>query len=340
MIRRIEKARKEKSKQNSKKYPHLNKFIHRVEIEYDNAIKAVEQKYQQTNDKAKAEHQRTYALAEIEKIQAKEIFIKFSQTERRLHTNFVRLPSYLLAYLRIDGYPLHEMDISNSQPFFVIALFRPTPEIEQVIREYLGESYIMYIKSLKAFEREDVKRYISLVTSGEFYEYMTKKFQDHGIPVSDRKEIKELLFTTVFFGNVYAHKFKKDGKLTKGAKAARLFRKEFPTVYRLFYRIKKEEKNRLAILLQRIEAYTMLECVVKRIEQEIPDMPILTRHDSILPFYHKFSITENHLTKTQEIMVNTIHQVIGVRPQGRMRKYVDRTFLFNESQTLTRNLYT
>jgi hypothetical protein len=311
LIRRIEQNRKNLSVRNSKKYPFLNKWIHKAEIDTEEAFKTIENKYFediQKND-PKADGRRTSSLGLLSRIESGEIYIKVNTTNYRLDSNFTNLPKELLPHITINGNHLIEMDISNSQPFFSSCLFEPTKEIEDVIRNYLGESFIIFIKSLNLSNYEDVILYRSLVQTGKFYEHMMNKFKENNIPYTDRSDVKEQLFV-VLFGKPTAYRYNP---------AAKLFKEEFPNVQILFDHIKKKNKNRLAILLQRIESYVMLEKVAVTIAKELPDLPFLTRHDSILPI-KLFVAGSGNTEKIRIILVNTIKEVTGMIPQGRMKR--------------------
>lgn len=320
IIRRIEKAESSRARQNSKKYPFLNRAINKTKIDFESARQAVNGRYEKNMqsgmDTEDAVARRTYALSAIMRIQADQKYINLSETERRLHSNFTNLPGYLMKYLHIDGQPFIEMDITNSQPFFATALFNPTPEIQEVMEDYLPDSLFMSIKPLLSIERQDVKLYRSLVSTGKFYEHMAQQFREHGLTeFADRKQLKKYLFKSVFFGNAHTHKFKgKDGE------PARVFKELFPTVYKVFTRIKWKRHNRLPILLQRIESFTMLERVVKGIESKHPDMDMLTKHDSILPVRLVVPNEPGVLESVREIMMETITEVTGLVPQGRIKK--------------------
>lgn len=309
LIRRIEANRKALSVRNSKKYPHLNRWIYKVEIDWDSALQTIEQIYK--DNSKKNDGWRTYALAAIDRIRIGELYISVNKTNNRLDSNFTNLPKELVQHLVIGGKHLYELDISNSQPFFSACLFQPTQEIEKIMVDYLGKSHIMLIKSLELSDKEDVKRYCSLVGTGKFYEYMAKRFKEEGIEFTNRADVKKEIFI-VFFGKSTTEKYNK---------AVKLFKKEFPTVYRLFRSIKKQNNNRLAILLQRIESYVMLERVAERISKEFPDIPFLTKHDSIMPV-KLYAVANGEIEKVRAIMVDTIKEVIGIIPPGKMKRYV------------------
>jgi len=310
LIYRIEKNKVEIKRRNSKKYPPLNEFINKVRIDYDAAIETIEETYQNNILMAnlKGEGRRTFSLAAVERIVSGEIFIKCNPTNERLDSNYTQLPSELLQHLTINGNPLVEVDIKNSQPFFASCLFNPTQEIEKIMMRFLGKNHTMSAISLQLANNEDVKLYTSLVTTGTFYEpFLMEKFKENGIIVKNRDELKKQLFI-VFFGKLNAYKYNP---------AARLFKSLFPNVQKLFDAIKKDEHNQLAILLQRIESYTILDRVAQKILADLPGLPFLTRHDSILP--SGIFVTPDTAEKVKSILLETIKEVTGLMPMARIK---------------------
>lgn len=315
LIFRIEQNRRKIRMQNSKKYPALNEYIHKIEIDYEAALKTVELKYIQNIDEGnpKAEGRRTFSLCEIDKIQSSEIFIKVNKTNGRLDSNYTRLPSELLQHLTINGNPLLELDICGSQPFFAATLLNPTPEISNLMNKILGHSFTILAKSLQISECEDVNLYSLLVTSGKFYDpFLIDKFKENGIYCKNREELKKQLFV-VFFGKNNADKYNP---------AAKLFRSIFPNVQILFDAIKKDEHNKLAILLQKIESYTILERVSKNILSELPGLPFITRHDSLLP---SGILAYSEADKVKEIMLKTISEITGLTPTVRIKTNTEKS---------------
>jgi hypothetical protein len=134
-----------------------------------------------------------------------------------------------------------------------------------------------------------------------------EKFKENGINVKNRNELKKQLFI-VFFGKLNAYKYNP---------AARLFKSLFPNVQKLFDAIKKDEYNQLAIILQRIESYTLLERVAQKILAELPGLPFLTRHDSILP--SGIFVTSDTAEKVKIILLETIKEVTGIMPMARIK---------------------
>jgi hypothetical protein len=309
LIRRIEKNRISIAKRNSKKYPALNSFIYKIKIDHESALKTIESVYQQNKimDIKNAEGRRTFSLSEINRIQNDEIYIKVNPTNGRLDSNYTRLPGELIQHLTIDGNPLIELDIRNSQPFFAGSLFNPTSEIENIINKYCGHSLTMLLKSLQVSECKDVKLYLSLVTEGTFYDpFLMDKFNENGIHYDSRDDLKKQLFV-IFFGKNNADKY---------SNPARLFKSIFPNVQKVFDLIKKDQYNALAILLQRIESYTILERVSRKILTELPGLPFITRHDSLLP---SGIMVYKDADKVKNIMLTTIKEVTGISPLIRIK---------------------
>jgi len=313
LIDKIEQNKEKIARKNSKKYPYLNKWLRKIDINTEEALKTIETEYQNNIETGKenAIGRKIFTLGAVSRIKAGEIYIKVNKTNFRLDSNVTNLPKELLKHITINGKHLIEIDITNSQPFFSSGLFNPTPEVEQIMVQYLGEQLTMIIKSLHLSEKEDVILYCSLVEQGNFYKHMMERFRQNNIPFKDRGDVKTQLFI-VFFGKSNADKYNQ---------AARLFSTEFPHVAKLFNLIKAKNNNRLAILLQRIEAYVILEKVALRISEEMPQLPFLTKHDSIMPF--KLSvITSGSIKRVKNIITDTISKTIGAIPPGRMKRFI------------------
>ena len=183
LIRRIERCYQQIKLQNSKKYPFLNRFVNMVRIDEEAAYETIERTYSENPDREKAEARRSFSIGEILKIKAGHIYIKVSSTNHRYDTNYTRLPGELVQHLTINGKPLVELDIRNSQPFFAVSLFNPAPEIQKII----GGSLTMYVRSQRLSEQHDIILYTSLVTTGKFYDFMMERFTEYGIKYSDRQ---------------------------------------------------------------------------------------------------------------------------------------------------------
>jgi hypothetical protein len=298
-IRRIKQKYTHLRTLNSKKYPVLNSYVHMVRINVPEAIKTAEETYRKgiKIDRKQAEGRQVFSLAEIQKISSGEIYIKCSKTNGRYDTNYTRLPSELVQHLTINDKPFSELDLSNSQPFFSACLFSATPEIQHIISNTL---YIL-TKNMRLAEKQDVILYRSLVSSGTFYNYMEDQFNKAGLKFADRGELKKQLFI-VFFGKNSAIHY---------SQTVKIFASLFPDVYSLFEEIKRKEHNRLAILLQRIESYVILQRVTPEIIKRYPGLPFLTKHDSLLP---SGLMVTNQVDEICKLMIDTITEVTGLTP--------------------------
>jgi hypothetical protein len=127
----------------------------------------------------------------------------------------------------------------------------------------------MFLQTLKTSLNEDVKNYIALVISGQLYEYLMREFIGEGLHLT-RSETKVQVLRILFARN-------RKPKDELNLKAREIFKKRFPTVHRIFSKVRGNEKGdkftsfkRFAILLQRIESYLMLDVILRRIYKELP----------------------------------------------------------------------
>ena len=307
---KIEMQYLEVKKANSKKYPNLNKWVYKVEINEKKAKQTVNEVYQDNirTGKINAEGIKTFALAEIEKIVRGEIYIRVSKTNGRYDSNFTRLPSYLVPFLTINNLQLIEIDIANSQPFFAGCLINPTEEIQLI----MDNSLLMYEKTLYHNDKQDVNTFIQLVTSGEFYQYLMNEFDKNNIPYIDKDDFKKQLFT-VFFGRNSAKYV---------CRSVKLFANLFPNIYGLFEFIKRDEHNQLAILLQKIESHVILNRVAPQIIAQFPEMPFITKHDSLLPVYKSggFIVPDKNIESIKGLIISEVKKVTGLTPFVRVKK--------------------
>jgi hypothetical protein len=304
LIRRINYNAKNLKYMNSKKYPHLNKFVYMIQINAEAAFQTIEETYQYMiksdikEVRAKAESRRSFSIGEVIKIAQKQIYIKVNNTNFRYDTNYTRIPSELVKHLHINGNRLIEIDIVNSQPFFSSGLFNPTEEIQRI----MGQPLYMFTKNLNISDMQDIKQYVSLVTNGNFYEFLTQEYAKKGLTYIDRRDFKDHLFT-VYFGKNNAARY---------SSAVKLFETLFPNVWSLFRFIKRKEHNKLAILLQRMESHTILDRVAPKIILEFQDVPFLTKHDSILL---PGDTPEEKKEEIEKLIIKVIEEVIGNKPK-------------------------
>lgn len=301
-------------KNNSRAYPQLNRWVYKVRINEAEARAAVEREYiaNVQRNKLNADRVKTFGHDEIDKIIRGHIYIRVNKTNGRYDTNYTRLPGYLVPYLTINNSPLVEIDIANSQPFFAACAFNPTNEITAIMRK----SSLYQKCSPIDTDTQDIKEYTNLVTTGRFYDFMMGKFDEAKIPYWDRADFKEKLFL-VFFGRV-------DTKYT--TRAVRLFSQLFPTVASFFSDVKFNQHNQLAILLQKFESYTMLKKVAPAIAAKFPDLPFITKHDSLLPAHNLTGIIlpRSKVEEVKTLIQDEIEKTTGLRPIIRIKGNTDQ----------------
>lgn len=271
-----------------KKYSYLTKWFNDdLHIDHTGAIEYLES----TMTGNENIYRYNYNLCRINKFEDQEFYMSIDGTVQRFHSNLTSLPEKLREFITYAGEDLVSIDITNSQPYLSIALFNPSfyDNSNSTIPLTLFTIYSCSLLELSAqffpppmlqeilqeTENQDVKHYVDLVTNGLIYEYLAEEIKDElGIECKTRKEIKEVIFTVLFTGNQFI------GQHEAGPK--RVFKDRFPTVYKIFSLIKKEDKTNLPKLLQRIESYIILDRVCKKIAEERPYLPIFTIHDSVI----------------------------------------------------------
>jgi len=200
----------------------------------------------------------------ISKILEKDWFISVGINSGRVFTNITSLPRELRSCLYIETpnkgnkkndvpKSLYEVDIANSQPFLFNKFLLDYYNLEDDI---FGEKY------------EDIRKYISLTSKGELYEYLMNEFG-----LTDRESFKKQ-----FFGNIFY--CKKSSNLSK--KQSKMFGELFPNIMSLVLKMKETNYKNLSIQLQKFE----VEIIINKISKTLYKNKIehYTIHDSIMCF--------------------------------------------------------
>lgn len=103
------------------------------------------------------------------------LYFNRNTTNNRLDSNLTSLPTELRQFL-ISDEKLFNVDIKNSQPFFLYALLKKESNISQ----------------------EELERYGQIVISGKFYEYLATSYDEAFKAIKTRKDMKDLLFKIFF----------------------------------------------------------------------------------------------------------------------------------------------
>jgi len=228
------------------------------------------------------------------------------QTSGRFHSNVTNLAKVLRPYLRIDGQPLVNCDISNSQPYLSTILLTNPSKVSGFAK---NPAFAMMLTTLKVSLAKDVKNYIFLVSTGTLYEFLQDKFRQEGLELN-RKETKVQVLRILFARN-------RSPKDETNRQARAIFKANFKTVHRIFSKVRGSEKGdkftsfkRFAILLQSVESFLMLDVILKRIYRELPGTIAVTVHDSVMT-----GLLTNNVEAVRKIMEEELTFFVGMTPQ-------------------------
>lgn len=188
-------------------------------------------------------------MMSINHIETKDIYYKFDGYGR-MHTNYTTLKKHIRKnFIKIDGVTVNEVDIKNSQPFFLGLLMK------EFYKEYTDIPY-------------GIKSYIELVCNHLFYEDFIQK--SNGNP-NQRDKYKDITYK-VFFG--------RNNETVNN----KLFRECYPDVFKFIvdYKQRNGSYKSLSHKLQRMESEFIFNRVINEIMILYPHINLFTVHDSIV----------------------------------------------------------
>jgi hypothetical protein len=277
---------KETMKDNVNRHGEGYQIVHHwfkvLEIDIKKSKKYISNRYTRDQDKNKYNS----AFCSINLFDHEMKFIVVDDTSNRLHCNLTNIDAKLRKFLTIEGESLAQVDISNSQPLF------------------LG----MVMKSNATVEADELDKYLKIVCSGLFYEFLAKKMPGNPIDLNNpevRKKFKKSIFSGVLF----------DVNRDELSKYEMLFQKEFPTIFAAVRVIKCKNHNALAIILQKKESHFIFNAVAV-IDEKIGKgkAPLVTIHDSIVS-------TGEYIDKVQQIMENLFVTEFGRKAKLKATKF-------------------
>lgn len=167
----------------------------------------------------------------------------------RAHSNITNLHRGIRRYLSVEGSPLGQVDIRNSQPLFFYLLIRDVPSIPETEKE----------------------SYRKLVEEGKFYEFFMTRF---GICEKKRDKFKQKILTGLFF----------DKNRCTSNRYTEYFKEHFPGIVNYIIETKRGNYKNLVQRLQRAESHFVIEKVVGRFIEKFRERQefISTIHDSIV----------------------------------------------------------
>jgi len=219
--------------------------IYLVNIDYDKSLEILDN----LKERNEIDDNKYYKnLLSILGIKNNNIFFKFD-SYGRFHSNFTILKKIIRQkYLKIDGDDVCELDIVNSQPFFL--------------------SIIIKKNMVNYKEFKDVMRYIFVVNNGIIYDDLVDRVNS----IKNRTDAKKLMYRVLF------------GKNNDSILPSKIFKGLYPNVYK-FIKKYKEDKGDYKIMsndLQRIESEFIFSNVIDKIIKKNKNIKIITIHDSII----------------------------------------------------------
>ncbi len=270
----------------------------------------------------------------------------------RLHTLLSRTSRSFRKYIKYDGNTLVHVDIANSQPYFAATLLdskfwvssmlgkRELERIKARIEKKVGggslnvlpdspnyrfkinkiiklqieyNSYLSLLMLLNKGTYEsciEFQGYRNIVSFGKFYEELARIYGE--LPSKYRKpskeDVKKWMFEVFFSQNQILRWLERP--------QSKLFRQAFPTVFKIFWEIKRHHYNTLAILLQNLESDAVLNHVCQSIAHDHPEIPLFTIHDSVVT-------TLGNETVVKNIMSGELEKLTGLAPELKIKVWDD-----------------
>jgi hypothetical protein len=234
------------------------------------------------------------------------------ETSKRYHSHLTNAKSQIRNFATYDGHYLTSCDIPNAQPYLSTLLLNEgfytgrtsTITIYEVM-EYnpnlilpnstkyiststkkevftsliyynqvnkVSSSSINYLIMSGLFTNKDVKYYTEICKSGELYEFMVEELKEAGM-ICNREEVKMMFMHYLFATDKQMRHWHPEFHAC--------FMKLFPSVHQVFCIIKEKNHNCLAILLQTIESYVVIDLICKQFVSENEGIPVYTLHDNI-----------------------------------------------------------
>lgn len=198
----------------------------------------------------------------------------------RFHSNFTSLSGFLRRYLALDGEPLVNIDLCNSQPVFLSNLLLSVAS--SLSSPLLSNSSAPLAHPLPPpptvcfsflYPEEGLSEFARVVGEGRLYESLVDEVNRVEVKKVDRPEVKARMMTFLF-GDI---------EHMDGSSTGRAFGRLYPAAYDLLRTLKLVHgSDWVPQEMQRRESALMVGLVAERLRAEHPAIPILTIHDSFL----------------------------------------------------------
>ena len=266
-------------------------------------------------------------LLTINDIENNQYWYNKSTTNWRYNSTITNNPKIFKKYLKYNNESLVQVDIKCSQVYLLSSIlnydfFKSNNQLSfcQIMNSLLIDKFIKDIKSYLfsplMFAHFEKRKYLGkdeiiIKDHNEFQKFRDAPFQEdfyshlfeleYGVPPTNyqRKSIKKDIMYVLFQSN------RKHRELVEGV---RLLEKFYPYVNQFILKIMdKVGKRNFSLLLQRVESYLILDCVVPEFHRRYPAAPIFTIHDCIIT-------TEQHKLELTKVMFEVLYEKTGIKP--------------------------
>lgn len=155
----------------------------------------------------------------------------------------------------------------------------------------------------------DVRAFLALCEAGRLYFYMMTGMGW----VGSKSDWKSRVWFKFLYGPNRSKRRLAEADTAEMRPLVEFFRQKFPNVYRWMRDAKRADYKALACDMQRAESRLMIEGVCGRLAVELPDVPVVTIHDSIMT-------TADHAATVQAIMLEEF-AALRVKPTITTTRY-------------------
>lgn len=242
----------------------------------------------------------------------------------RIYSPLTNLPKLIKPFLKVK----HTLDISNSHPLLFclcifssyriesslakdisICLSTPSPLLSPLHYD-IGFDYnsFVYKQLKKTFPiPRDALKYIHLTSTGQLWNYMLNCIQNEDKTIL-RSDIKKALFAEVFYST---------NPTMNGKSYAPIFEREFPTVYRLINKIRREyPKGALPNILMKQESKLITAVLTELYDRGCLGVNI---HDEIVVL----DVSKNKQCTVEEVtaIIEEVYLQHGLHPTCKVQQY-------------------
>jgi hypothetical protein len=271
-------------------------------------------------------------------LREKHYSLSISYSNRRFNSNLTSLPKILRQFLKINKEKVGEVDISSCQPYILssilndkflesenggynIATIYPQLSDEFIKKKCVmkndlkkGMNYLLGV-SLSDINRDELMDFIKFDFRNDFYQSIIK-IGNEKIPNNAQLQIVAKKGRDYVKKNMMNVFFEKNEVIRNDNPVIIILNEVFPSLSYFIENFNLLYNNRqFALLLQRTEAYLMLNNVCKNLSEKHPKIPFFTIHDSIIT-------TVSYLTVVEEIMTETITNITGKSVNVKKKKEI------------------